>query len=68
MTACDLIICPVCGGQSWALYKWAFKDGSHALRVVCCTPGCRADNAADSGSKVSTIWEMIEADKKEVEN
>jgi hypothetical protein len=62
----EKITCPVCGGQAWALYKCTFKDSSPYLRVVCCTPGCRVDNAADSGSKVSTIWEMIEADKEMV--
>lgn len=65
---CEKITCPVCGGQSWTLYKWTFKDNSPALRVVCCTPGCKVDNAADCGSKVSTIWEMIEAEKEVSEN
>jgi len=62
----EKITCPVCGGQSWALSKWTFNDESTALRVACCTPGCKVDNAADSCSKVSTIWEMIEADKETI--
>jgi len=63
---CEKITCPICGGQSWALYKWTFNDESTALRVECCTPGCKVDNAADSGSEVSTIWEMIDADSGEI--
>jgi len=62
----EKITCPVCGGQSWTLYKWTFKDGSTALRVICGAPGCRVDNASSEDSKVSTIWEMIEADKEMV--
>ena len=61
----EQIICPVCGGHTWKLYKHKFTDGEHDLRIVCCTAGCRVDNMTMSNNKVETVWQVIEAEKSE---